>query len=285
MALRLTFHGTRGSIPVPGPSTVRYGGNTPCLVVESSEHTDRLILDAGTGLRTVPLDADTAPETTILLSHTHWDHIQGLPLTLPTLVACGPLRIIGPRPARGTLRSVLEATMMPALFPVPFPAEGNGVIVEEWETGTHHIGPFTVQTYPTQHPAPTLGFAVSITGTQGGVIYLTDNELGMEPLSIWRTGLIEFVRDCDILVHDAMLEDANVSARRGWGHSSAAEAVRLAAEAGCKRLVLFHHDPGHDDTTLDRLLDQARALVAQMGVTLDVTLAIEATTLTQSGDT
>jgi ribonuclease BN (tRNA processing enzyme) len=281
VSLAVTFHGTRGSIPAPGAGTVRYGGNTACVTVEHGS--DLLILDAGTGIRglgraLVGRGAREGP-LHLLLSHTHWDHIHGLPFFRPLFDPARTIRILGPAPASGTLAEVLRHQMAPEVFPVAYGAIRAAVGVAEITEEAFEAGRFRVSTVRARHPAPTLGYTVQ--GRTGGprAIYLTDNELYGFREGQARAELVRFLRDADLLVHDGMYFAAEAEERRGWGHSTAAEAVTVAAEAGCRTLALFHHDPDHDDATLDRLLDEARAVRDRLGASLEVVLAAEGDTI------
>lgn len=281
MPLAVTFWGTRGSIPTPGPETARFGGNTPCLTVQR-EGGRQLILDAGTGIRALGrrLVGDEAEplDLTILLSHTHWDHIQGLPFFRPLYHRGNTVRIVGPKPANLPLETILRRQLESDVFPVPPEALGARLIVEEATQDSASIDGFLVQTVPLSHTAPTAGYSISDPAGGGRLSYLTDNELGGPRGAISRAKLVRFLQPTDTLVHDAMYFEAEVRERRGWGHSSAVEAVLLAAEAGCHRLALFHHDPEHDEATLERLLEEARR-ARPPGCQVDIVIATEGTTL------
>jgi phosphoribosyl 1,2-cyclic phosphodiesterase len=283
VSLSLTFWGTRGSIPRPGPSTARYGGNTPCLTIEDGSG-QRLILDAGTGIRDLGRALGTRPapptDLTILLSHTHWDHIQGLPFFDPLYRPGTRVRIFGPRQPVGSLESIIRAQMDPAVFPVPVDALAASLTVSEFESLDQVIGPFRVASNPLCHPGATVGFRIGLSSEpNGGISYLTDNELGAPGAAAARPRLVRFLRGSDVLVHDAMYFDRELPGRVGWGHSSAAEAALLALESGCPRLVLFHHDPDHDDEALPRLLDEANLVCHRQGGSCEIQIAAEGMTL------
>ena len=282
MSLSITFWGTRGSIPTPGPRTVRYGGNTPCLTIDD-DHGHRLILDAGSGIRALgkqrTRDADAPQNLVVLLSHTHWDHIQGIPFFGPLYAAGNSIRILGPRSVNAALGATLRSQMAPAVFPVPLSAIGSALEVDEITSPELSLPGFLVRTVPLRHPAPTLGFRIQGTGGGPSVSYLTDNELAGPSAATARPHLVRFLHGTDTLIHDAMYFEAEVGRREGWGHSSAVQATRLALEAEVRRLVLFHHDPDHDDTDLDRLLDEAMQCRESLGGTLELAVAAEGTTL------
>jgi phosphoribosyl 1,2-cyclic phosphodiesterase len=284
VALVVTFWGTRGSIPRPGRGTVGAGGNTPCLTIESGHGSGRLILDAGTGIRDlgralVQAAGPDLGELTILLSHTHWDHIQGLPFFEPLYRPDVTARLRGPRPSIGSLGAVIRAQMEPAVFPVPLAALAARLLIEEFDALDEWIGPFHVRTTPVCHPGATVGYSVAESTGGPRVSYLTDNELGHPSAAAARAPLVQFLQGTDTLVHDAMYLEREVSGRVGWGHSSASEAVSLAVEARCRRLVLFHHHPDHDDATLEELLAEAfRSRDRQHGQ-CEIVLAAEGTSL------
>lgn len=282
MSLAITFWGVRGSIPTPGPSTARYGGNTACLLVESPN--GRLILDAGTGLRPLgrSLAAGVPPgllEVDLLVSHTHWDHIQGFPFFAPLFRPGDQVRVHGPAQTSGPLGAILRNQMAPDVFPVPLSGVRADLVVHDITEPELELPAFRVGVVPARHPAPTLGYSVAPRGGGERCIYLTDNELHHVASGAERAELIRFLYRADTLVHDAMYFETEARGRRGWGHSTAIEAVTLAAEAECRSLVLFHHDPDHDDSSLDRLLGEALEARDRLGTTLEVTLATEGTTL------
>ncbi|MFN0178164.1 MAG: MBL fold metallo-hydrolase [Gemmatimonadales bacterium] len=277
MSWSLEFFGTRGSIPTPGADTVRYGGNTPCLLVRSTTG-HRLILDAGTGIRPLGrrlVDAGDRLDLTILLSHTHWDHIQGLPFFGPLYLPGSTVTIRGPKPVGHSLEEILRQQMLPPVFPVPVEALAARFEAIELAAGHHDLAGFSVRAISLCHPSPTLGFAIGDTTGGPAVAYLTDNELGLAESRRDRPTLVRFLQKVDTLVHDAMYFDSERSTRRGWGHSTAAEAVELALESGVRRLALFHHDPAHDDTALDRLRLEAEQARVAHGGSLDIIIAAE----------
>ena len=282
MSLVVTLWGTRGSIPSPGAGTVRYGGNTPCLTIEADG--DRLILDAGTGIRrlgqTVTAEARGPRSISILLTHTHWDHIQGLPFFLAALTRDDSVFIQGPPNPDTTLDTAIRRLMDPPFFPVPMAALDVTVGVTEITSRQFDVDHFAVSVVEARHPGATFGYAVQHQRRGPKAIYLTDNELRRYDPQNDRSGLVQFLRRSDLLIHDAMYFEHELRDRDGWGHSSAVEAVGLAIEAECKRLVLFHHDPSHDDATLERLLDEAMNARDRAGGNCEVLLAAEGMSLT-----
>ncbi len=265
MAYTVTFWGTRGSIPTPGANTARYGGNTPCVAVEAAGE-QLVILDAGTGIRALGLELveqqNGAVNAEILLSHAHWDHIQGLPHFKPFFAPGNAVRIWGSRQGTMSLEAILRQQMDPAVFPVPLDALSAKLTVQQVEPGEFGVGEFRVRAMKLRHPGTTLGYR--LTPARGGpsMAYVTDNELGSGghygmPAS-WRKDFVAFLAGVDLLIHDAMYTPQELEQHRGWGHSTFEEAVALAADADAKRLVLFHHEPEHGDAAMDGLLAEAR---------------------------
>ncbi len=283
MAYSLTFWGVRGSIPTPGPQTVRYGGNTSCVAVRRDEGptSHLVILDAGTGVR--PLgnklmgQENGSLEVDLLLSHTHWDHIQGLPFFTPFFDEGSAVRIWGAKQGNVEIPVILRQQMHPVVFPVPLEQLAADLKVRHVEPGSFEVDGFTVQAIRLRHPGTTMGYR--LTPIEGGpsLAFVPDNELGSggeyEVGPDWRDEFVEFLQDVDILIHDAMFAEAELDKFRGWGHSSPDEALELAAAARAKQLVLFHHRPEHDDETMDALLADARDKGKKHGV--DVIAACE----------
>jgi phosphoribosyl 1,2-cyclic phosphodiesterase len=282
MAYTVTFWGTRGSIPTPGAQTARYGGNTPCVAVEGAGG-QLVILDAGTGIRVLGLHLvekqNGAVKVEILLSHAHWDHIQGLPHFKPFFAPGNTVRIWGTRQGTASLEAILRQQMDPAVFPVPLDALSAQLTVQQVDVPEFSIGEFRVRTIKLRHPGTTLGFR--LTPVKGGpsLAYVTDNELGpgghYDVPSTWRKDFVAFLSGVDLLIHDAMYTPAELALHRGWGHSTYEEAVTLAQDTGAKRLVLFHHEPEHNDEMMDGLVKAARTYAKKDGRPLEVLAALE----------
>jgi phosphoribosyl 1,2-cyclic phosphodiesterase len=278
----VTFWGTRGSIPTPGPATARYGGNTACISVSSGD--GRLvILDAGSGLR--PLGHELMKQRNgiitadILLSHTHWDHIQGLPFFKPLSARNTSVTIYGAAQEGVPLKEILGRQMDPMVFPIPLNALAASLMVVEIEEGEFETDEFKVCSFRLRHPGTTLGYRLVPHSKGREVAYVTDNELGpggtYEVTADWRSRMVEFIAGADTLIHDAMYLDQIIQARAGWGHSTPRQAVDLAREGRCRRLILFHHEPEHDDDALDRLVADTRDYAASVAPGLVVEAAVE----------
>lgn len=289
MTYRVTFWGTRGSIPTPGAHTVRYGGNTACVTVAGRD--DRfVILDAGSGIR--PLGQSLAQRVPgpgsldILLSHTHWDHIQGLPFFQPLNIRGNTVRIYGAAQGSVPLEEILDRQMDPVVFPVPLKALAADLTVTEVTTGRFEIDGFEVVAFRLRHPGTTLGYRLVPLSGGPSLAYVTDNELGpggsYDVPADWRTQLVAFLGGVDTLIHDAMYSQELIETRGGWGHSTPEQAVDLAAECGARHLVLFHHEPEHDDEALDRLLAKTQAHARSAARRLAVSAAMEGLVLNLS---
>ena len=202
----------------------------------------------------------------ILLSHTHWDHIQGLPFFQPLNTKGNTVRIYGAAQAGVPLGEILDRQMDPVVFPVPLKALAADLTITEVVGGTFEIDGFLVEAYRLRHPGNTLGY--KLVPARGGrtMAYITDNELGTggsyDVGPDWRAGLVRFLEGVDTLIHDGMYSEAMIESRAGWGHSTPEQAIILAHEARCRRLVLFHHEPEHDDSAVDAMLIGARSYAA-----------------------
>ena len=275
MSVTLTFWGTRGSIPVSGPATVRTGGSTPCVTLEATG-APLTILDAGTGIRALGASIGNQPLTggQLLITHTHWDHIQGLPFFTPLWQQGTSLTIIGPRPERASLASVLERQMEADVFPVPFKGFAEPPQVREAAVEPFDLPGYRVTPHRLNHPGVTFGYRLDRPG-MSSLAYVTDNELGPGHnfSDAWRSGLVRWLSGAHTVVHDTMYLDDEVSRRRGWGHSTPSEAVTLAADTGARRLVLFHHDPARTDDAVDAMLAAAQEDASRRAPGLEVLAA------------
>lgn len=284
------FWGVRGSIPTPGPATVRYGGNTSCIEVRADN--EIIILDGGTGLR--PLGRELMAEfkeeplnLTLLLSHTHWDHIQGLPFFLPMYQPHCRLRILGFEGARRGLVNVLSSQMESPYFPVPFGELPGNIEIEELRDLDFSVGSVRVQAWFAHHPGICVGYRLFT--SEGSLAFFPDNEphcransnapaKGRASLEYARTEeakMAEFLRGVDALIMDAQYDAEEYEQHIGWGHGSVDDVVAFAIKAGVKTLFLFHHDPDHDDAKLDQMFAHARELVARQKSSLRVEIARE----------
>lgn len=259
MELTIRFWGVRGSIASPGSHTVKTGGNTPCVEVRCGE--TLLILDAGTGIR--PLGdrmlREGSRECTILSSHLHWDHIQGLPFFLPAWLPGHRVTLVG----RPGLRDALETQMTPPCFPVRIADMKAELSFAELASGEGiEIGGARVRAMALNHPGGVYGYRIEHEGAS--VVYATDTEHYACP----DPHLVELARGADVLIYDAMYTPDEYVGRVGptkvgWGHSTWEAGVAVAEAAGVERLVLFHHDPQRTDAEVDEL--ERRAALARPG--------------------
>lgn len=263
----------RGSIATPGAATVRYGGNTSCVEVRCGD--EIIILDGGTGLR--PLGQSLLAEfknrplnLTLLLSHTHWDHIQGLPFFAPIYNPRCRLRILGCEGARTGLVAALTGQMESTYFPVPFDKLPSNIEIEELADFNFDIGPVLVRALRANHPGMCVGYRLF--SPDGLVCFFPDTETHAAGED---GAMIEFVRDADVLILDSQYDRAEYKKHIGWGHGCVDDSVALALKANVKQLCLFHHDPDHDDKRIDELVKHARKLVAKRKAKLKVDAARE----------
>ncbi len=276
---RIKFWGTRGSIATPGPGSLRYGGNTACVEVRCGN--ELIIIDAGTGIRDLGTELlkETPISASLLFSHMHWDHIQGIPFFRPAYVSGNEFKLYGSKNWDKEVEYVLRWQMRSPNFPVTFEKMNKvGAHMEHFDidTGTFfQIGdenPVTVRSVELRHTDKTFGFRIDYGGKS--LVYATDTENLPEP----DKKLVELASNADVLIHDAQYTTqeyygVNGNSKKAWGHSTPEAAVAVAQAAGVKQLVLFHHDPYHDDAQIDRMLQTASAIFP------NTTAAAEGTTI------
>jgi phosphoribosyl 1,2-cyclic phosphodiesterase len=250
--MKAKIWGCRGSLSTPGPSTVRYGGNTSCVEVRTPSGA-LVVLDAGTGIRNLgtSLAGDGIKELDLVLTHLHLDHIEGLGFFAPLFDPECVVRVWGPRPVDGSLHDLLSTYLSPPFFPVPFeniPAQISFTEVgeESWE-----VGGLRIASVPVKHPGTTLGYRLSQNGTS--LVYIPDNEPALD-----RESGLSVAEGADVLFHDAQFTDDEYSTRVGWGHSAVSDYVTYLAEAAPARALMFHHDPSHSDEKLETMLANVR---------------------------
>jgi phosphoribosyl 1,2-cyclic phosphodiesterase len=256
----VTLFGTRGSVAVSGPETTRYGGNTSTVEVRGKDGTV-LVLDAGTGIRRLgTLIRPDVGRIDILLTHLHMDHIQGLGFFGPLYNPAIDVHIWGPASSMLSLEARLSRYLSPPLFPVHL-RDLPRVTCHQLPSSPFDIGPFRIQASLVCHPGPTVGYRIA--ADSGTAVYLPDHELalvmrdGRWPKTEWISGY-DLAAGADLLIHDAQYTDEEYLRCIGWGHSTYRHAFEFAARVGAKEFVPFHHDPSHDDETLDRLLENAK---------------------------
>ncbi len=281
--MHVRFWGTRGSIPTPGPGTARYGGNTSCIEVRSSRGT-LVIIDSGTGIyalgRALMASGAKGLRGHILISHTHWDHIQGFPFFGPLFDAGNEWHIYGPKGLDQSLRETLAGQMQHTYFPITPDQFGATIRYHDLLEGNFEIGDIKVATQYLNHPALTLGYRLTADGAS--VAYCCDHEpysrglgSGLGEIAGQDLRHAEFMNGADLVIHDAQYTAAEYESKVGWGHSSGEYVVGLARHASVKRVALTHHDPARDDASIDRIIEGLRADVRAAGSVLEVGAATE----------
>jgi phosphoribosyl 1,2-cyclic phosphodiesterase len=259
-SLQIQFHGVRGSLASPSADTAGVGGNTSCVEITAGEQ--RVVFDAGTGLRNLGerLIQSGPSHTTILLSHLHWDHIQGLPFFTPLYVPGNRIDVMSGPNGYMTLREALKKQMSPPFFPVSVEDVAPQLCVRDLApTERFNLGDLRVTTARLNHPDPVYGYRLEFAGRS--VVYATDTE----HYSCIDPTLLKLAEGADVLIYDAQYTPEEYSgedgpSKVGWGHSTFAAAAQLATQAGVGHLVLFHHDPKRNDAAVLEVERRARLL-------------------------
>ncbi len=267
--MEIIFWGSRGSVPVCGPEYARYGGETSCVEVRSDKG-GRIILDAGTGIRRLgaSLLKEQASRADLFFTHTHWDHIMGLPFFQPLYQHGFRLNLYGQPRLQGDLpKLVFKNLLRPPHFPVPYNQVMSGIDYQEFQSGLEMQG-FYLETIVLSHPNLGQGFRISSDGRT--FVFLTDNELGY----CHRGGAsfeeyARFARNADLLVHDSEFTPAEYRHKKGWGHSTCTQAMELAAASRAKRLGLFHHNQDRSDHGVDDMVQQCAGEINGKGMALE----------------
>jgi phosphoribosyl 1,2-cyclic phosphodiesterase len=289
--MRLRFWGTRGSIAAPGPDTVHFGGNTSCIELSTNDGA-RMLLDCGTGARVLGNEwmktARGPMNASILLTHTHWDHIQGFPFFAPLFSPSNRFAVYGPEGSHMSLRDVLAGQMEHHYFPVELDQLAARITYRDLSEGTYQVDGLRVSAQRMNHPSPTLGYRIEGDGV--AVCYLSDHEPFAE--EVWREGAraparldlianegdrrhAEYMANCDLVIHEAQYTPEEYLTKKNWGHSSYTYVVQLAAVAGVRRLFLTHHDPSHDDAFVARIEQRGQELAQRLGSPMEVQCAYE----------
>jgi phosphoribosyl 1,2-cyclic phosphodiesterase len=272
--MTVRFWGVRGSIPSPGSTTTRYGGNTSCVSVHLPG--DKvLVLDSGSGIRELGKGlARNSSELFIILSHSHWDHIHGFPFFHPIYEKTRRISLFPNRAGKNVICSLLDQ-MDGAHFPVSaesLPSQPDCVMGDDLEF-LRGRG-IMASKIATNHPGGGFGFKIENAGRSA--IYLTDNELDPPyPKATDFDGFVKFCRHADLLIHDAQYIENDMPHKHGWGHSLASQACALAVAAEVKQLVLYHHDPDRTDDEIDAIQEDARDWLRQRGSAIQCTAAYE----------
>ena len=266
--MKIKFWGTRGSIPVPSKRTIKYGGNTPCLQVYDDEG-NFIIVDAGSGIRELGnniIKNDGHKTIKILISHTHWDHIQGLPFFMPLYSPKYNVTIYSNHHDGMSFDDIIATQWSHKFFPVSKEELKAKIKVKNISSSkTYSFGKLKVDTTSAHHSPGTLSFKFRL-GTKT-IVYMTDNEIhydgknGKPDYSIiaaQNKELVEFCRNCDYLIHDSMYTLKDYNSKVGWGHSNNVSVAYFAMLAEVKNLVLFHYEPDYTDNQVDRLLSATK---------------------------
>ena len=276
--MTVEFHGVRGSTPCHGDEIRRYGGNTSSVSV-SAPGSDPILFDLGTGVRYYGLGcpAERPFRGSCLLSHLHWDHMQGLPFFTPLLRSGAELDVYAPSQASGrTVRDVMTDSIRPPLFPITLSELPGDIRFHDVADSEFSLGEFDVMSRLIPHIGRTCGYRVTWRGHS--VSYLSDHQQPCDGSFAVTPGAMELCQGVDILIHDAQYTPAEFAAKCDWGHCMIEYAIWLAAEAQARTLVLFHHDPAHDDDRLDALAGAAAACGKARGI--EVVAAYEGLRLT-----
>jgi len=274
--LILKFWGTRGSIPSPGPDTIKYGGNTTCIELRLDDGT-LIIFDAGTGIRNLGTELIRSRKNKIInlfISHSHWDHIQGFPFFKPAYQDDTIINIFGCPPTYDKLREILTNQMESQYFPVNFTELKAKIIFKEINNGHYKIGNGILSFIQNNHPGTAYGVKVTESGCK--MVFITDNELipsEKEP-DQWKK-FVDFCQDADLLIHDAQYLNSELINNSGFGHSSFEETLNLGLQAHVKHLIFFHHNPSRTDSELDYILNNVQERLMDLESNIEISAATE----------
>jgi len=277
--MRLTFYGVRGSIPTPGADYVRYGGNTACVHIALTDGTD-IVLDSGTGIRMLG-DSLSEKQTPIhlLLSHNHWDHIQGFPFFSPIYEKGRDIYIYPGQTTLPEYDQILKQ-MEGSVFPVPASSLRANIKMTIFpvEQASFNVGSATIRRLPINHPGKGSAYSIEDNGVK--VAYITDNELypPYKKETDFQT-FVDFAKNADMIIHDAQYMLSDMPSKSGWGHSIAEEAVKLALASNAKYLALYSHDPERTDDDVDEVVKHCTQYIAVAESTLTVFASAEGQSL------
>lgn len=300
LKMKLTFYGVRGSYPISRPDNVRYGGNSTCLHF-GLESGAEFIFDGGSGIVNLGLEMmerefrDGGGQATVLVGHTHWDHILGYPFFLPFYVEGNRFRFVSAGQTGVSIHEILSGQHHDLHFPVPFNNLAADIEYDDFRIGDSlEVDGLRLSTFQLNHPGLTVAYRIEGDGASVVVITdtarihavrLGDNMGGPDPDAAftrkYTERLLSLCDGADVLVHDAHFFDHEIRDKEHWGHATGEDALILAREAGVKRLVLFHHAPEHNDTDVDQILQSTRDLARRDD--LEITAAVESTSLDLKG--
>ncbi len=267
--IQLTFWGVRGTLPVSGERSLRYGGNTSCVTMEFPRG-QYFIFDAGSGIKELSnallAEQRQKMEAKIFVSHPHWDHINALPFFVPLYIPGNEFEILGASHAHISMREMISAQMDDIYFPITIKEFGSRVYFRDLQEGEYEVEGIKVKTLGLSHPGNCLGYRLEYRGRS--ICYVTDNELFLPDTpnydAHYMGKLTKFVQDADVLITDCTYTDEEYTSKIGWGHSSIGQVVDLAHNSQVKTLYLFHHDPDQDDDAIDAKFETAKQLLADM---------------------
>lgn len=259
--MKLKYYGTRGSIPVPGKDTIEYGGNTACvrIMIDST----LVILDGGSGLRVLGKElmqhefGNGQGVAHIFFSHAHWDHINGFPFFLPAYVRGNRFILYGNRSSSSSLKQILSHQQNDVNFPIRLKDMSSSLEFVELRVGQKvHLAKALISCAPLNHRHLSGSLAYRIEAESKKIVYISD----YEHYDTLDTKLVEFARDADLIIYDSMFTPDEYKKRKGWGHSTYLEGIKIAKAANVKQLHLFHHNPDHSDRFMDEVEKQAQKL-------------------------
>ncbi len=296
--MKLTFWGTRGSIPSPGTHTVRYGGNTPCVEVRLDDNS-LFIFDAGSGIRKLGehlVKHDSPVRASILITHEHWDHIQGLPFFVPAFIPGNEFKIVGSGPTRFSLKKALANQMRRLYFPVQLKELEARFTFHPVKEEKFEIFGLEIETIYVNHPTFALGYRLTHKGKS--IVYISDNE-PIDKTTVSQMGtnrtilknylknkvdpnqrLYDFCRNADVFIHDSFFTPDEYVQHIGWGHSHYLFTLQIAREANVKHCVLFHHHPNRTDEQIDEMLNICLREIQRMNLKFSCSAASEGQVIT-----
>ncbi|HEY9166829.1 MAG TPA: MBL fold metallo-hydrolase [Candidatus Kryptonia bacterium] len=287
--MKVKFWGVRGSIATPGKSTMRYGGNTSCTEVHL-DNGNLLILDAGTGIRNLGnklVAGKKKVRAYIMITHPHWDHIQGFPFFRPAFIEGNEITIVGPEANGVKLDEIISEQMNKIYFPVKLSELDAKINFIPLGEGSINALGATVETIYVNHPGFTVGYKITFRNKTLAYIsdnepysretahYFTNNELRVLKLFENYPGdpnrrTIDFIKGADVLIHDSTYTPEQYRDHIGWGHSDYLFTLKVAAQAGVKKLFLFHYDPSLNDKSVDKILDRCKAEIRKKKYDLEI---------------
>ncbi len=262
---QVSFFGVRGSTPCSSETHRRYGGNTSCVIVERDGHAP-VILDMGTGIREFGAvwGPKNAIEASILVTHLHWDHVQGLPFFGPVHNPTSQMQIFGPPHKGNDLADCFKGLMQPPYFPICCDELPDGIRFNSAWNESFAVDDAKISVRGVPHTSETNGYRVDMDGYI--VVYIPDHQQPAHDSTWVDPGVLELCDGADLLIHDAQFTPAELEARPDWGHCTPAYALEVAVQSGAKRLCMFHHDPWHDDDQLDELHAECTELALESNV-------------------